>query len=106
MNKEFDKEFLDEKGEKATIHVETLDGSSVNISNIGKYKLANFNKKEDNKKKKNIFTREINIGKKKRSSGLFTKDIGVKSSGFAQVASLSMIVAIAFIFVMYLIFKF
>lgn len=105
MNKEFDKEFLDEKGEKVMMHVETLDGSGVNISNIGKYKLANFTKGEDNKKK-SIFTKEINFGKKKIKKGLFTKDIGVKSSGFAQVASLSMIVAIAFIFIMYLVLKF
>lgn len=105
MKNEKDTEFLDEKGEKVSMHIESTDGRGVGISKLGKYKIANFNKKEDNSKK-NIFTRDITFGKKKHEKGIFTRDIGVKSSGFAQVASLSMIVAVALIFVMYLIFKF
>ncbi len=102
-----DREFIDEKGDKASLHIESANGYNTNISNLGKYKLANLNRKNDSivKNKNGILNREISFGRRNGGS-IFTKDIGFKSSGFAQIASLSLIVAIAGLFVMYLLFRF
>lgn len=102
MEKEITKEFIDEKGNKSTLLLEPMNNNKVNLS--GKYKLSNFNKRDD--KKKNIFTKDINLFSKKKANNIFTKDIGVGSSGFTQVASLSVIIAIAMLFVMYVLFRF
>lgn len=88
-----DKEFIDENGEKATLHIESSNGYGLNMSNRGRYKLANFGKNKVNANgvvKKNIFLR----------------DIGVKSSGFTRVAGLSMILVIGCLIIMYLLFRF
>lgn len=102
------KDFVDENGEKATMHIESATGYKVNLFNNGKYKLANSSRKNNDligaNKKTNFLNREI--GPKIKGTGLFTRDIGVKSSGFAQVASLSFIVALAGLFVMYLMFRY
>ncbi len=105
--KEIDKDFIDEKGNKNTLQIESENDFDLKLP--GKYKLCNFNRKDD--KKKNIFTKDINLnlfGKKNKEKGnnIFTKDIGVGSSGFTQVASLSVIIAIAMLVVMYVLFKF
>ena len=102
-----EKEFIDEKGEKASLHIESATGYKTNINNLGKYKLANLNRKNDSvvKNKTGFLHREISFGKGNKDS-IFTKDIGFKSSGFAQVASLSLIVAISLLFIMYLLFRF
>ena len=55
-------------------------------------------------KTSSFLTREI--GPKVKGTGLFTSDIGFKSSGFAQVASLAFIVALAGLFVMYVMFRY
>ena len=88
-----DKEFIDENGEKATLHIESSNGYGLNMSNRGRYKLANFGKNKVDTNgvvKKNIFLR----------------DIGVKSSGFTRVAGLSMILVIGCLIIMYLLFRF
>ena len=106
----FDKDFVDEHGENATLHIEPMNDSKDNFFGNTKYKLANIHKKDDNlseqNKKKNIFTRDIGFKMKKNPNNVFLKDIGVKSSGFAQVASLAFIVALAGIFVLYLMFRY
>ena len=103
-----EKEFIDEHGEKATVQIESATGYKVNMFNNGKYKLANLSSKNNDligaNKKKNFLTRDI--GPKIKGNGLFTSDIGIKSSGFAQVASLSFIVALAGLFVMYVMFRY
>lgn len=103
-----DKDFVDENGEKATMHIESVNGYKVNMFNNSKYKLANFSSKNNDligaNKKKNFLTRDI--GFKTKRNGLFTSDIGIKSSGFAQVASLSFIVALAGLFIMYIMFRY
>ena len=102
-----EKEFLDEQGQKSTLHIESVTGYKVNMFNNGKYRLVNSKKNIDligAKKKKNFLTRDI--GPKIKGTGLFTSDIGVKSSGFAQVASLSFIIALAGLFVMFVLFRY
>lgn len=103
-----DKDFVDESGQKSTVHIESVTGYKINMFNNGKYKLANSTSKNNDligaNKKKNFLTRDI--GPKIKGTGLFTRDIGIKSSGFAQVASLSFIVALAGLFVMYLLFRY
>ena len=93
-NASFDKEFVDEHGDKATMHVEPMNGYRVNLFNQSKYKLAN----STNSRKNLLGVR--------RKNGIFTRDIGFKSSGFAQIASLSFIIALASIFVFYLMFRY
>jgi len=103
-----DKEFVDEQGQKSTMHIESATGYKVNMFNNGKYKLVNSSRKNNDligaNKKKNFLTKDI--GPKIKGTGLFTRDIGIKSSGFAQVASLSFIVALAGLFVMYVMFRY
>lgn len=102
-----DKEFVDEDGKKATMHIESATGYKINMFNQSKYVLANSKRNNDLlgvNKKKSFLTRDI--GFRTKGTGLFTRDIGVKSSGFAQVASLSFIVALASLFVMYLFFRY
>ena len=93
-NIDVEKDFLDEHGEKATLHIESSNGYKVNMFNQGKYKLAN-----NGKSHKNL------LGVKRKNS-LFTSDIGFKSSGFAQVASLSFIVALGILFVLFIMFRY
>ena len=89
--KNIEKKFVDEKGEKATMYIEKMDSGESNIKTNSKYKLANINLKGNNpKRKKNIFT----------------SDIGVRSSGFAQIASLSFIIAVAGIIIMVIMFRY
>lgn len=93
-NVDVEKDFLDEQGEKATLHIESTNGYKVNMFNQGKYKLAN-----NGKSPKDL------LGIKRKNS-LFTSDIGFKSHGFAQIASLSLIIALAGLFVFYLMFRY
>lgn len=90
----FDKDFVDEHGEEATMHVEPMNGYKINMFNQAQYKLANASKSHKD------------LLGVKRKNGLFTRDIGFKSSGFAQIASLSFIVAVAGIFIFYLMFRY
>ena len=55
--KEIDKDFIDEKGNKNTLQIESENDFDLKLP--GKYKLCNFNRKDD--KKKNIFTKDINL---------------------------------------------
>lgn len=106
-NKGLDREFVDENGKNASVHIESTTGYNVNKFNVGKFKLVNTMKKKPDLlgvKKSNLLTREI--GPKVKGTGLFTSDIGFKSSGFAQVASLAFIVALAGLFVMYVMFRY
>lgn len=103
-----DKNFVDENGQNASVHIESATGYNVSKFNVGKYKLVNTIKKKPDllgvNKKESIFTRDI--GPKVKGTGLFTRDIGVKSSGFAQIASLAFIVALALLFVLYIMFRY
>ena len=93
-NTEKNVDFVDEHGEKATMHIASSNGYKVNMFNNGKYKLANSSKKNNDL---------LGINKK---TNLFTRDIGIKSSGFAQVASLSFIIALAGFFILFIMFKY
>ena len=103
-----DKNFVDENGQNASVHIESATGYNVNRLNSVNFKLVNTMKKKPDllgaNKKGNLFTRDI--GPKIKGTGFFTRDIGVKSSGFAQVASLAFIVALAGLFVMYIMFRY
>lgn len=105
VGKEVD--FVDERGEKATLQIESVTGYNINLFNNNKYKLANLSRKNDligANKNKGFLHKEI--GPKIKGTGLFTRDIGVKSSGFAQVASLSFIIALAALLVMFVMFRY
>ena len=86
-NAGFDKDFVDENGEQATMHIEPVNGYKGNMFNQGKYKLANS--KRGNKDLLGV----------RRKNSIFTSDIGVRSGGFAQIASLSLIVALSGYFI-------
>jgi len=102
-----EKNFVDENGKNATVRIQSVTGYNVNLFSNCKYKLANFRKNNNLlgvNKKNNFLTREI--GPKIKGNGLFTRDIGIKSGGFAQVASLSFIIAIGTLFIFYLLFRY
>ena len=105
MNNNIDKDFIDENGEKATMHIENANGYRVNMFKNNNYKLANSTKKSGLLGIKNSFLNK-DIGLKTRRLNLFTKDIGVKSSGFTQVASLSFLIALAGFIVMFILFRY
>ena len=46
--KEIDKDFIDEKGNKNTLQIESENDFDLKLP--GKYKLCNFNRKDDKKK--------------------------------------------------------
>ncbi len=102
--KEISRDFVDEKGSKSTLIIEEMNGQKINLKSNSKYKLQKNQNDMSNKKNKSILTREI--GPKIKGDNVFTRDIGIRSHGFAQVASLSFIVALAGIFVMYLMLRY
>lgn len=96
LEKGYDTSFIDEKGEEEVMHIESLNGYKVNMNNNSKYKLMNS--------KQNTGDIFRSFNKKRRN--MLLRDVGFKSSGFAQVASLSVIIVIASIFVLYLLLRF
>lgn len=96
VNNGYDTKFIDEKGEEEVMHIESANDYKVNMNNNNKYKLMN------SKNKNGEIFRSFN--KKRRN--MLLRDVGFKSNGFAQVASLSVIIVIASIFVLYLLLRF
>ena len=81
-------DFVDENGEESTVYVEPTNTYQVNMGK-GPYKLAHTNPLV-----------------KKRTKSLLISDIGSHSRGFAQVAGLAVVAALAVIIICYLIFRF
>ena len=87
------KNFIDEKGERATITIESQNSYNTNLNN-NTYKLA------ENMHPKN------NPLVKTKHENILNSDIGFKSGGFAQVAVLAAITAIAGLIFAYLTLRF
>lgn len=81
--------FVDECGENEVV-IESSDSYRLNMDNKS-YKIANG---------------MIPKNKKFKNANPFTSDIGIKSGGFAQVATLAGIIALGGIVVAYLLFRF
>jgi len=88
-----EREFIDEKGDRATITIESQNSYSTNLKE-NSYKMA------ENMRPKN------NPLVKARKENMLNSDIGFKSSGFAQVAALAAITAIAGLIFAYLTLRF
>lgn len=82
-------DFVDEKGESFTMTIEPTDNLTVKLGNRP-YKLQTPN----------------NGYKKMKKKGIFTSDIGVKSSGFAPIFTLALIVALGGTLIAYLLWRF
>jgi len=87
------RDFIDEKGERATIIIESQNSYNTNLKQ-NHYKLA------ENMRPKN------NPLVKARKENLLNSDIGFRSGGFAQVAALAAITAIAGLIFAYLTLRF
>lgn len=89
--KNINKDFVDEKGNKSEIIITSTTDEKVNLR--PNYKLQR--PASDNKYMK----------KGAKGKGVFTSDIGVKSEGFAPLITLSLIVAIGVIAIIYLMWR-
>ena len=92
--KVIEKEFIDDKGEPAKVVIESCNSYQVNMGKQN-YKLA-----ESMRPKKNFFSRRF------KKESIFNTDIGIKSHGFAPIATLAVIIAIAGVIFAYLMFRF
>lgn len=88
----YQRNLKNEDGTEETIVISSNDNYKINLG--GKYRLANCNKKKENKLVK------------KFKGTLLGADIGVKSSGFSNVAILATIIAVGVLMVMYLLWRF
>ena len=88
----FERDIKNEDGTEETIIISSNDNRVLNLNQT--YKLANQTKKKENKLMK------------KFKNSILGADIGIKSSGFSNVAILATIIALGSIFVMYLLWRF
>lgn len=91
MNK-FERDIQNEDGTEETIVITSNDNRTLNLKQT--YKLANHTQKKENK------------FMKKFKNSLLGADIGVKSSGFSNVAILATIIAIGVLCMMYFLWRF
>ena len=89
----FTQSFTDEQGGKSTVVIEGRPNKAPNFSK-DKYKLV-----------ENIKTNS-NHYLTKKSKNIFTADIGVHSPGFAPIITLSTIIALFTVVILYIIFKY
>ena len=83
------KDFTDNKGQNFTMTIESNDNKNINLGNRH-YKLQSTTNNYKTTKKK----------------GIFTSDIGIKSSGFAPIFTLALIVALGGALIAYLLWRF
>lgn len=88
----YQRNFKNEDGTEETIVISSGDNYDVNLK--GKYKLANYNQKKENKLIK------------KFKGTILGADIGVKSGGFSNIAILASLIAVSTLIVMYLLWRF
>lgn len=86
------KKYKNEEGQEETIILSSTDNYDIDLTK--KYKLANHVQKKQSK-----------LVEKFKGS-LLGSDIGVKSSGFTNVAVLATVIAIAAIAIMYFMWRF
>ena len=89
----YQKDIQNEDGTQETIIITSNDNrTSLKLNQT--YKLANYKPKKESK-----------LAKKFKNS-IFGTDIGIKSSGFSNVAILAVIIAVGALCVMYLLWRF
>ena len=86
------RDLKNEDGTKETIIITSNDDHALNLNQT--YKLANHNFRKENK-----FV-------KKFKGSILGSDIGVKSSGFSNVAILATIIAVGVLCMMYFLWRF
>ena len=86
------RDFKNEDGTKETIIITSNDDHALNLNQT--YKLANHNFRKENK-----FVKKI-------KGSILGSDIGVKSSGFSNVAILAAIIAVGVLCIMYFLWRF
>lgn len=89
--KNINKDFVDEKGHKSEIIITSSTDEKVNLRPNYKLQRPASNNKY--------------MKKGAKGKGVFTSDIGVKSEGFAPLITLSLIVAIGVIAIIYLMWR-
>ena len=93
MKDNIEKEFIDERGDKSTLIIESANSYDTSLKK-NHYKLFSGMKPKNNPLVKN------------RHENILNTDIGIKSSGFAGVAILSAITVIAGLIFAYIALKF
>ena len=91
MKNNFKEEFVDEKGNKSEIILTSTDNEKIKLDKH--YKLQR--PESDNKYLK----------KEAKARGILTSDIGIKSPGFAPIFTLALIIALATVFIAYLLWR-
>ena len=86
------RDIKNEDGTEETIVITSSDNHTLNLNQT--YKIANHNKKKENK-----FV-------KKFQGSILGADIGYKSGGFSNVAILATIIAVATLCIMYFLWRF
>lgn len=89
MGKIIESKFTDDKGVSSKVMIQSLDETELNMSS-NTYKIAPELRRTD---------------KKQHKENILTSDIGVKSHGFTQIATLATIIAIGIFVVGYIFFK-
>lgn len=90
--KNYSKDIINDDGTEETILISSNDNYTLNM--FKNYSIANHKVKKESK-----FT-------KKFKNSLLGSDIGIKSSGFSNVAILATIIAIGAICIMYFLWRF
>jgi hypothetical protein len=94
-NQNLQHNFTDEKGNKSTVILES-NGNNKPILEKKNYKIVDNIKSDTNHY----------LSKRRTSKNILTSDIGVHSEGFAPIITLSSIIALSIIIVLYIIFRF
>ena len=90
--KNYSKDIINEDGTEETLIISSNDNYTLNM--FKNYTIANHKVKKESK-----------FAKKFRNS-LFGSDIGIKSSGFSNIAILAVLIAVAVICMMYFLWRF
>ena len=88
----FQKDFKNEDGTEETIVITSNDNYNLGMNKT--YKLANNNQRKENKLVKAF------------KNSIFGADIGIRSSGFSNIAILATIIAVATLCIMYFLWRF
>lgn len=94
-NKNLQHDFTDEKGAKSTVILENNQGKDIKLEKKN-YKIVENIKLDTNKY----------LSKKTSRKNILTADIGVHSAGFAPIITLSSIIALSIIAILYIMFRF
>ena len=88
-------DFTDERGNQSTVILENNQGKEIKLEKRN-YKIVENIKLDTNKY----------LNKKTAKRNILTADIGVHSAGFAPIITLSSIIALSIIAILYIMFRF